>query len=131
MERSAEPETSSAEHPYRPGVKEDFDRLSRSTCRRIFATLMLILRNPAEAEDARQEAYRSAKPPKQLADLLKALTSPVRKCDVQGNPVHPSLGGCVLLPTAPAAESTRFRPEERRSGRCPAFLMPHHFRPES
>jgi RNA polymerase sigma-70 factor, ECF subfamily len=42
---------------YRPGVKEDFDRLYRSTYRRIFATLMLILRNPAAAEDATQEAY--------------------------------------------------------------------------
>ncbi len=45
------------EDPYRPGLKEDFDRLYRSTYRRIFATLMLILRNPAAAEDATQEAY--------------------------------------------------------------------------
>lgn len=45
---------------YRPGVKEDFDRLYRSTYQRIFATLMLILRNPAAAEDATQEAYLRA-----------------------------------------------------------------------
>jgi len=42
---------------YRPGSKEDFDRLYRSTYRRIFATLTLILRNPTAAEDATQEAY--------------------------------------------------------------------------
>ncbi|MFI5029000.1 MAG: RNA polymerase sigma factor [Solirubrobacterales bacterium] len=43
--------------PYRPGVKEDFDRLYRATYQRVFATLMLVLRNPAAAEDATQEAY--------------------------------------------------------------------------
>jgi len=43
--------------PYRAGVKEDFDRLYRSTYRRVFATLMVILHNPAAAEDATQEAY--------------------------------------------------------------------------
>lgn len=42
---------------YTPGVKEDFDRLYRLTYQRVFATLMLILRNPAAAEDATQEAY--------------------------------------------------------------------------
>ncbi len=46
--------------PYRPGVKEDFDRLYRSTYQRVFATLMMILRNPASAEDATQEAYLRA-----------------------------------------------------------------------
>jgi RNA polymerase sigma-70 factor (ECF subfamily) len=45
---------------YRAGVKDDFDRLYRSTYQRIFATLMLILRNPAAAEDATQEAYLRA-----------------------------------------------------------------------
>ena len=40
----------------RPGVKDDFDRLYRSTYQRIFATLMVILRNPTAAEDATQEA---------------------------------------------------------------------------
>jgi RNA polymerase sigma-70 factor (ECF subfamily) len=46
--------------PYHPGVKADFDRLYRATYQRIFATLMLILRNPAAAEDATQEAYLRA-----------------------------------------------------------------------
>jgi RNA polymerase sigma-70 factor, ECF subfamily len=45
---------------YRPGDKADFDRLYRTTYQRIFATLMLILRNPAAAEDAAQEAYLRA-----------------------------------------------------------------------
>jgi RNA polymerase sigma-70 factor, ECF subfamily len=45
---------------YRPGEKEDFDRLYRATYQRIFATLMTILRNPAAAEDATQEAYLRA-----------------------------------------------------------------------
>ena len=48
------------EAPYRPGVKADFDRLYKATYQRIFATLMLILRNPASAEDATQEAYLRA-----------------------------------------------------------------------
>ncbi len=52
--------TDSPEDSYRPGSKEDFDRLYRSTYRRIFATLTLILRNPAAAEDATQEAYLRA-----------------------------------------------------------------------
>jgi len=45
---------------YRPGVKEDFDRLYRATYQRMFATLMMVLRNPAAAEDAVQEAYLRA-----------------------------------------------------------------------
>jgi len=45
---------------YRPGSKPDFDRLYAATYQRIFATLMLILRNPAAAEDATQEAYLRA-----------------------------------------------------------------------
>jgi RNA polymerase sigma factor (sigma-70 family) len=46
--------------PYRPGSKADFDRLYRATYQRMFATLVLILRNPAAAEDATQEAYLRA-----------------------------------------------------------------------
>jgi RNA polymerase sigma-70 factor (ECF subfamily) len=42
---------------YRPGVKEDFDRLYQTTYQQVFGTLMMILRNPAAAEDATQEAY--------------------------------------------------------------------------
>jgi RNA polymerase sigma-70 factor (ECF subfamily) len=60
MSRPSESRTKTPENPYRPGLKEDFDRLYRSTYRRIFATLMLILRNPAAAEDATQEAYLRA-----------------------------------------------------------------------
>src|SRR5258708_36937199 len=45
---------------YRPGDKADFDRLYRATYQRIFASLMLILRNPAAAEDATQDAYLRA-----------------------------------------------------------------------
>src|SRR6266699_457262 len=57
MSRPSESRMTTPEDPYRPGLKEDFDRLYRSTYCRIFATLMLILRNPAAAEDATQEAY--------------------------------------------------------------------------
>jgi RNA polymerase sigma factor (sigma-70 family) len=45
---------------YRPGVKEDFDRLYQVTYQQVFGTLMVILRNPAAAEDATQEAYLRA-----------------------------------------------------------------------
>ena len=58
--RRPAPEFVAAEEPYRPGSKVDFDRLYRVTYRRIFATMMLILRNPEAAEDATQEAYLRA-----------------------------------------------------------------------
>ena len=45
---------------YRPGSKDDFDRLYRSTYQRIFATLVIILKSPAASEDATQEAYLRA-----------------------------------------------------------------------
>ena len=51
---------SSPDTRYRPGVKEDFDRLYRATYQRVFASLVLILRNPAAAEDAAQEGYLRA-----------------------------------------------------------------------
>ncbi|HEY5034995.1 MAG TPA: sigma-70 family RNA polymerase sigma factor [Candidatus Dormibacteraeota bacterium] len=51
---------SSRDARYRPGVKEDFDRLYRATYQRVFASLVLILRNPAAAEDAAQEGYLRA-----------------------------------------------------------------------
>jgi RNA polymerase sigma-70 factor, ECF subfamily len=53
-------EASSPAIGYQPGVKEDFDRLYQATYQRVFATLMMILRNPAAAEDAAQEAYLRA-----------------------------------------------------------------------
>jgi RNA polymerase sigma-70 factor (ECF subfamily) len=39
---------------------QDFDRLYQTTYQRVFATLVMILRNPAAAEDAAQEAYLRA-----------------------------------------------------------------------
>jgi RNA polymerase sigma-70 factor (ECF subfamily) len=45
---------------YRPGVKEDFDRLYKATYQRVYATLVVILRDPTAAEDATQEAYLRA-----------------------------------------------------------------------
>ena len=51
---------SSPDARYHPGVKEDFDRLYRATYQRVFASLVLILRNPAAAEDAAQEGYLRA-----------------------------------------------------------------------
>lgn len=64
MSRTAEVRPASSESTpdarYRPGVKEDFDRLYRATYQRVFASLVLILRNPAAAEDAAQEGYLRA-----------------------------------------------------------------------
>ena len=64
MSRTGEPRTASSQGSpdarYRPGVKEDFDRLYRATYQRVFASLVLILRNPAAAEDAAQEGYLRA-----------------------------------------------------------------------
>jgi RNA polymerase sigma-70 factor, ECF subfamily len=51
---------SSSAAQYRPGVKEDFDNLYKATYQRVFASLVMILRNPAAAEDAAQEAYLRA-----------------------------------------------------------------------
>jgi RNA polymerase sigma-70 factor (ECF subfamily) len=45
---------------YRPGVKADFDRLYQATYQRVYATLVVILRDPAAAEDATQEAFLRA-----------------------------------------------------------------------
>ena len=64
MSRTADPgpggPKSSPDTRYRPGVKEDFDRLYRATYQRVFASLVLIMRNPAAAEDAAQEGYLRA-----------------------------------------------------------------------
>jgi RNA polymerase sigma-70 factor (ECF subfamily) len=45
---------------YRPGNKDDFDNLYRSTYPRIFATLVMILKDRPAAEDATQEAFLRA-----------------------------------------------------------------------
>jgi len=59
-DRPSEPAAEHSKFGYRPGSKSDFDRLYRSTYQRIFATLMIILRDRAAAEDATQEAYLRA-----------------------------------------------------------------------
>ncbi len=45
---------------YRPGSVEDFDRLYEATYPRIFATLLVVMRDRAAAEDCVQEAYLRA-----------------------------------------------------------------------
>ena len=42
---------------YRPGRREDFDRLYEATYPRLFGTLVTLLRDRAAAEDCVQEAY--------------------------------------------------------------------------
>jgi len=59
-DRPSDPAAEGAKLGYRPGSKADFDRLYRNTYQRIFATLMIILRDRAAAEDATQEAYLRA-----------------------------------------------------------------------
>ncbi|MDQ6919992.1 MAG: RNA polymerase sigma factor [Actinomycetota bacterium] len=48
------------EHQYRPGSKQDFDRLYKTSYQRIFRTLTAILGEPSAAEDCTQEAFLSA-----------------------------------------------------------------------
>jgi len=45
---------------YRPGNREDFDRLFRDSYRRILYTLTRILRDPSAAEECAQEAFVQA-----------------------------------------------------------------------
>ncbi|MHB1501616.1 MAG: RNA polymerase sigma factor [Candidatus Dormibacteria bacterium] len=42
---------------YRAGSKEDFDRLYQSNYQRLYATAVVLLRDPAAAEDCTQEAF--------------------------------------------------------------------------
>jgi hypothetical protein len=46
---------------YRPENHQDFDRLYTETYRRVFATLVVVLRNPDAAEDAAQEGLRACR----------------------------------------------------------------------
>jgi len=46
--------------PYRPGDREDFDRLYAVTYQRVFGTVLALLRDRAAAEDCTQEAYLRA-----------------------------------------------------------------------
>src|SRR5439155_19545026 len=48
------------DEPYRPGSREDFDRLYCATYQRVYGTLLALLRNRAAAEDCTQEAYLRA-----------------------------------------------------------------------
>ena len=45
---------------YRPGSREDFDRLYRTAYPRVYRTLSVILRDPDEAEDCAQDAFVQA-----------------------------------------------------------------------
>jgi RNA polymerase sigma-70 factor (ECF subfamily) len=45
---------------YQPGSREDFDRLYRSAYPRVYRTLMVILGDPAEAEDCAQDSFVKA-----------------------------------------------------------------------
>src|SRR6266498_879600 len=47
---------------YRPGVREDFDRLFRDSYHRILFTLTGVLRDPGAAEECAQEAFVRAYP---------------------------------------------------------------------
>jgi RNA polymerase sigma-70 factor (ECF subfamily) len=49
-----------AQPTYQPGSKEDFDRLYQSNYQRIYATAVVMLRDPAAAEDCTQEAFLHA-----------------------------------------------------------------------
>jgi len=58
MEGALQPEQDQPR--YRPGSIEDFDRLYEATYDRLFATLILLLRDRAAAEDCVQDAFLSA-----------------------------------------------------------------------
>jgi RNA polymerase sigma-70 factor, ECF subfamily len=49
-----------AHETYQPGSREDFDRLYRSAYPRVYRTLMVILGDPAEAEDCAQDSFVKA-----------------------------------------------------------------------
>jgi RNA polymerase sigma-70 factor, ECF subfamily len=54
------PQAAVPDESYRPGVREDFDRLYRMSYHRILYTLTSILRDRAAAEDCTQEAFTHA-----------------------------------------------------------------------
>src|SRR5215475_13746228 len=58
MEGALQPEQDKPR--YRPGSVEDFDRLYEATYDRLFATLILLLRDRAAAEDCVQDAFLRA-----------------------------------------------------------------------
>ena len=52
--------TTVQQQAYRPGSKDDFDRLYQTNYPRIYATLVVLLRDPAAAEDCAQDAFMRA-----------------------------------------------------------------------
>lgn len=60
MRRHSRYSTPMQQPPYRPGSKEDFDRLYQANYRRIYATLVVLLKDPAAAEDCAQDAFLRA-----------------------------------------------------------------------
>jgi RNA polymerase sigma-70 factor (ECF subfamily) len=53
-------ETEKAVETYQPGSEADFERLYRNTYRRIFGTLITLVRDRATAEDCAQETFEKA-----------------------------------------------------------------------
>ena len=56
----AEPDKAEAAPRYEPGSEADFERLYRDMYRRIFGTLIVLLRDRATAEDCAQETFERA-----------------------------------------------------------------------
>lgn len=57
--QETQPEKVKAEH-YEPGSEADFERLYRNTYRRIFGTLITLVRDKATAEDCAQDTFERA-----------------------------------------------------------------------
>lgn len=60
MQSSQEAGAAKAEATYQPGSEADFERLYRNTYRRIFGTLITLVRDRATAEDCAQETFERA-----------------------------------------------------------------------
>ena len=60
MESIGEQADKAQSGPYQPGSEADFERLYRDTYRRIFGTLIILVRDRATAEDCAQETFERA-----------------------------------------------------------------------
>ncbi len=60
MESIGEQADKAQSEPYEPGSEADFERLYRDTYRRIFGTLIILVRDRATAEDCAQETFERA-----------------------------------------------------------------------
>ena len=60
MESIGEQADKAQSEPYQPGSEADFERLYRDTYRRIFGTLIILVRDRATAEDCAQETFERA-----------------------------------------------------------------------